>query len=109
MLQFAPVLVDGREEMASRDSFRIAAEDYTNRAWAYRAGEDPLERDQAKWEYAAEECAGRLRAEAALRVITEAIRTQAEGSAPLRDVMLGAMRQANKILDGGSPSKPRPQ
>jgi hypothetical protein len=85
------MLIGHTEEflMSLRDQYRIQAQDRTNRAWAYpkNSPQGVSERDQAKWEYAVEECAGRLRADAALRSMAEAL-----------DEMLGALRQANKFL-----------
>lgn len=84
--------------MAIDDRFRVEAQDRTNRAWAYREGEDTLDRDQAKWEYAVEQCTGRLRAEAALSTLSEAIIGFVAGTKPVMETMLGALHQAQKIL-----------
>jgi len=86
--------------MVLRDEYRIQAQQTTNHAWAYPKGADQglIERDQDKWEYAVEECAGRLRAEAALRAIGEALDHYIRQHRPLLDEMLGALHQANKLL-----------
>jgi hypothetical protein len=79
------------------DGFTKQARDETNRAWAYRDGEDVLERDQAKWEYAVEQRACRLRAEASVLSLVDALHrflTQHLGMVESLRVVLANTREA---------------
>jgi hypothetical protein len=82
------------------DEYREQAVRDTNQAWAYPLDSDQsgLERDQAKWEYAVAQRAGRLRAEAALLHITKTLAGVLDAGQPLIDLCLRSLRDVKLMM-----------
>ena len=81
-----------------QDEYAERAKDDTNRAWAYREGEDVLERDQAKWEYAVENRAAHLRYHALALRLSHALEEFIRGHKEGMDRLFATVEEARQAL-----------
>jgi len=77
--------------------YREQAVKDTGEVWAGREGED---REQARLEYAVTQRAARLRAEAALAMLTVAVNEALTQAVPLVDALIEAQRKAKEMFVG---------
>jgi DNA-binding XRE family transcriptional regulator len=86
---FASAIEDRYTEQARKD---------TDRVWAYQPDKRMLERNQAKWQYALEQRAGRLRAEAALLLVTGTLDRALKQGKPVVDSLVAALRDVQIMM-----------
>lgn len=95
--------------MPQEDMYTVLARDLTNRAWAYRTDESVLDRDQGKWAFAVEQCAGRLRSEAAMKRVLNAFERTVNESKPLMNELLAVLHDVKEMYRDEAAENPSVQ